>query len=77
VLQLLELGFIRDDPMPAAPAGGSAGAAGQAQPARPARRVDIFNKDFIRVMIEFGFDPGASWSAVDTSRTKARTGRRV
>jgi hypothetical protein len=54
VLQLLELGFIRDDPVPDPGTG------------KPKKRQVVFNREFFRVMIEHGFDPGAAWGAVDT-----------
>lgn len=66
VLQLLELGSTRNDPMPTSPTTTGAGTGTTGGKAAPAKRTQVFNKEFMRVMMEFGFAPGAAWDAADT-----------
>lgn len=70
VLQLLELGFIvnnEEQPEEAATEDGQTEAASaQSKQRKRSDNKESFNKEFFQIMIEHGFDPGASWGAVDT-----------
>ncbi len=57
VLQLLEIGFVRSDVIPI-------------QAAHPLPKgvppTRVFNSAFVKIMMEHGFDPGATWTSADT-----------
>jgi hypothetical protein len=54
ITQLVELGFVRSDELPA-----------EGEPAK-GKKPEVQNHLFYEVMIEQGFDPGASWGSMDT-----------
>ena len=67
IMQLLEDGFIRHDPV--APAG----ADGEAK--KTGTRVETFNAEFTAIMMPFGYTPGGAWnSSVDTMHYDYRPG---
>lgn len=63
VLQAAQRGLLRDDQMkpPGGRPGGEGERVGPAQRARP-----VFNREFVRAMMEHGFEPGAAWSTADS-----------